>query len=450
MKNGRYRFSRRALLRGAVAGGAMALPLPLFDFMLDGHGTAMADGHELPRRFGVWWYGNGVRLARWVPSAVGPGYSLSPELESMADVQKDITIVSGTHCPVDGFAHHSGQAGMLTGDSLDRHGDDSSTFRRKSIDVLVAEAWAGQAPFDLINLAVHRDNRFERGTPGHISFNGTSFNPNEVSPGAAYDRIFGGGVNPMSMPTDTASAEARARARVRTLDIVLEDAKSLQNALGRSDKVRLDQHLTGLRDLQTRIADYERSAPELTCREIPRADFDAPPDDKSRIGQKHQLMADLVAAAFSCGSTRVATLLHHTWYGVSFPEAGVSSEQHGLTHNEGGDQPQVDQSVTFVMSNLAAFFRTLKAMPEGAGTVLDNCLIYATSEVSEGKSHSKDNMPIILGGGAGGRLLQGQHIRSDLSSFRVVMAIFRALKLDIPSFGVGDWTETEPLAELLV
>lgn len=449
--NQRYRLSRRNMLRGALAGGVVALPLPLFDSLFNTNGTALANGDEIPKRFGVWWYGNGVRLARWVPTSTGSGYALSPQLESMADVKDVITVVSGTNCPVGGFAHHSGQAGMLTGDSLDRHSDDSSTFRRKSIDVLISEAWAGQARFDLINLAVHRDPRFERGTPGHISFNGTSFNPNEVSPGAAYDRIFGGGGQ---VPVDTTEGDlvaARAEARLRSLDAVVGDAQALQSRLGQTDRARLEQHLDGLRDLQSRISDYESSTPPApSCPELARPDYNEEPQHTGRIAEKSQLMSDIIATAYACDATRVATLLHHTWYGVNFPESGVNGEQHGLTHNEGGDQPQVDTTVRFVMSNLAAFFRTLKAVPEGAGSLIDNCAIYATSEVAEGNSHSKSNMPIIIGGGAGGRLLQGHHVRSSVSSFRVVNSLFRALDVDIPSFGVGDMVETEPLNDILI
>jgi hypothetical protein len=445
------RLTRRTLLRGTLAGSAVALPLPLLNCLLSDNGTAMAGGGALPKRFGVWWWGNGVRISRWVPAQTGAGYTLSEELQSMADVQDDITVVSESRCPVDGFAHHSGHAGMLTGDSLERHGDDSSTFRQKSIDVLISEAWAGQAPFDLINLAVHRDPRFERGTPGHVSFNGTSFNPNEVNPGAAYDRLFGGDSPVQMMPQDDGTAEARARARSRALDAVLEDSAALQSALGVDDRARVEQHLDGLRELQTRIQQFEAAAPAIVCPEVARPDYNEEPSAVGRISEKHQLMADLFATAFACNVTRVATLMHHTWYGVSFPESGVNGEQHGLTHNEGGDQPQVHQTVTFVMSNLAAFFRTLKAMPEGDGSLLDNCLIYCTSEVSEGNSHSKDRMPIILGGGAGGRLVRGQHLSfPNVSSFRVVMSLFQALEVDIPSFGVNQWTETEPLSELLV
>jgi hypothetical protein len=405
------RLSRRALLRGAVAGGVVALPLPILNLSLNGNGTAMAAGQELPRRFGVWWYGNGVRLDRWVPEQTGAGYTLSPELASMADVQGDITVVSGTRCPVEGFAHHSGQAGMLTGESLERFGDDSSTFRRKSVDVLVSEAWAGRAAFDLINLAVHQDRRFEKGTPGHISFNGTSFNPNEVSPGAAYDRIFGGGAAAAG-GLDQGSAEARVRARSRVLDAVLEDSRALQAAIGRTDKARVEQHLDGLRDLQSRIRNFESATAPLACPEVARPQFEEAANNDTRIAEKNQIMSDVIATAFACDATRVATLLHHTWYAPAFREAGVNSGQHGLTHNEGGGQTEVDLCVTFVMSNLAAFFRTLKSIPEGAGTLLDSCVIYAATEVSEGRTHSKSQMPIILGGGAGGRLLQGPVGRS--------------------------------------
>ncbi|MEM9456718.1 MAG: DUF1552 domain-containing protein [Myxococcota bacterium] len=439
-------LSRRTVLRGTVMGGAVMLHLPLLEVMLNTHGTALANGEALPRRFAVWFYGNGVKLDRWIPDGEGANYTLSSELEAMSDLQDDITIVSGTHCPVDGQVHHSGQAGMLSGDTIDLMANDASTFRAKSVDVLVSEQWAGDAAFDLINLAIYRDPRYEIGTPGHISYNGTGFNPNEVDPGSLYDRIFSGVVPDEPDPVDTS---ARAAARSRALDSVLEDFSALNAGVGRGDQVRLEQHMDGLRDLQKRIEEFETGAGGCTPPERPT--FSEEANDDTRIGEKNAIMSELVARAFACDMTRVASIMHHTWYSPAFREIGIGTQQHGLTHDEPGDQPQVHATATFVMSNLATFIRSLKAIPEGAGTVLDNSVVYAVTDVSDGRTHSKDDMPIVLAGGAGGRLLRGHHIHApDTSSFKVMMSLFRALDLGIESFGAGGWAQTEPLSELLV
>lgn len=441
------RLSRRTMLRGTVLGGAVMLHLPLLEAMLNTHGTALASGGALPRRFAVWFYGNGVKLDRWIPEGEGTGYTLSSELEAMSDLRDDITIVSGTRCPVDGQVHHSGQAGMLSGDTIDLMPNDASTFRAKSADVLISEKWAGDAAFDLINLAIYRDPRFEIGTPGHISYNGTGFNPNEVDPGALYDRIFSGGMPDQPDPADNG---ARASARSLALDSVLDDFKALDSGLGRPDQMRLEQHMDGLRDLQRRIQQFE-SEGGGGCEPPERPTFSEEANNDTRIAEKNAIMSELVAQAFACDLTRVASIMHHTWYSPAFREIDIGTHQHGLTHDEPGDQPQVHATVSFVMSNLATFIRSLKAIPEGAGTVLDNTAVYAVTDVSDGRTHSKDDMPIVLAGGAGGRLRQGHHIRAvDTSSFRVMVSLFRALDIDIPSFGAGGWAESEPIPELLV
>lgn len=439
-------LSRRTVLRGTLMGGAVMLHLPLLEVMLNTHGTALANGEALPRRFAVWFYGNGVKLDRWIPDGEGTNYTLSAELEAMADLQGDITVVSGTRCPVDGQVHHSGQAGMLSGDTIDLMANDASTFRAKSVDVLISEEWAGDAAFDLVNLAIYRDPRYEIGTPGHISYNGTGFNPNEVDPGALYDRLFAGIVPDEPDPVDSST---RVAARSRALDSVLEDFGDLNAGLGHADQARLEQHMDGLRDLQRRIEEFEVGGAG-GCAPPERPTFSEEANDDTRIGEKNAIMSELVAQAFACDLTRVASIMHHTWYSPAFREIDIGTQQHGLTHDEPGDQPLVHATATFVMSNLATFIRSLKAIPEGAGTVLDNSVVYAVTDVAEGQTHSKDDMPIVLAGGAGGRLRQGLHVRAtDTSSFRVMVSLFHALELDIPSFGAGDWAQTEPLAELL-
>lgn len=397
----RNTLSRRMILRGAALGAAVTLPLPLLDQMLNNNGTALADGTSLPPRFGVWFYGNGVELDRWVPSATGPGYPLSPELESMVNVREDITVLSGLTCPIDGQVHHSGQGGMLTGDTIDLMDNDASVFLRKSIDVLVSEQWAGAAKFPLINTAIYRDPRYAIGTPGHISFNGTGFNPKEVSPGALYDRFFGIGFPspPTVEPPSTPTRDPHALARSLAIDAVLEDEKRLTSRLGMSDRARMEQHMDGLRDLQTRITALDEGGPSpelgLGCSPVDRPTFEAEANDDTRIGEKNRVMSDLIALAYACDLTRVATVMHHTWYSPAFREIGVEAQQHGLTHDEGGSQDTVHRTVSFVMSNLAYFFEALKALPEGDGTLLDNCAIYACTESRMGRLIPKTICPSL-------------------------------------------------------
>lgn len=446
-------LSRRTMLRGTAFGGAVGLALPTLEAMLDSHGTAHADGTPLPKRFVVWWFGNGVKPAQFFPTRTGPDWEVTAELAPLASLRSDFTLVSGTRCRADGFVHHSGQAGMLSGDTCNGPAsDDSSTFRKATIDVILSRQWTGLSRFNLMNLSVFQNGNTGRGLPVQISYNGTSFNPNDNDPGKIYDRLFGTPLpTPAPGPAQVTEAQ-RAAARAKALDAVRADLSGLRMRVGTADRARLDQHAEGLLAVQRRIAALavdggggggaasgcaQPAVPTVTTRDT--------------LAARNRVLSELMAMGFACDLFRVATYQHHTWYSPTFAEIGQTQQQHQLTHDEPGAQPKVHDSVVFVMGQLATTIKTLKAISEGAGTLLDSSLVYATSEVSEGVSHSKDNMPIILAGGAGGALRRGLHVRtSGASAYRVVLSMFRALGVNIPTWGTGDLTESTPLAELLV
>jgi hypothetical protein len=443
-------LSRRALLRGSVCGLGAAVGLPVLDAMLNANGTAFADGSSVPKRFGVFFWGNGIKRDRWIPDGTGPAWSLSPALEPLSNVKSRITVVSGTKCPAIGTVHHAGQAGMMSGEGVSADGGDASIYKHPSVDVLVARAWKGMAAggFNLLNIAVNPGFPL-RGTPGNISFDGAGFNGNETLPEALFDRLFG--LSPASSTVEAqANAALRAGARARVLDAVQEDRVALWRRLGSADRARLDQHLEGIVALQNRlsVASVAKSVIVSSC--VPGVRPEEGLLGEERMQARSQCMADVLVHALACDLSRVFTFQFSTWYSAAFRELGQVKNQHSLTHEELGDQPQVQASVVFVMKQLAYLLEKLQSVPDGGATLLENSAVLACSEVSDGREHALTEMPIIVAGGAPAGLRTGQHVRvPGASSYRVHVSLFRALGLPLKSFGHGEAESADHLPELL-
>lgn len=442
-----FRLNRRTFLRGVAAGTVVGLGLPPLEAMFDPHGEKLANGSMIPTRFGVWFWGTGVKLLRWVPSTEGSEWELKKELEPIGPLRSKITIVSGTDCPAQGSVHHSGTAGMMCGAGAHSDSNDASVFSRPSIDMTVSEHFRGaRLPFDRLNVAVC-PGATEKGTPGNISFDGTSFNPAETRAGALFDRLTQAGMPSSSVAPDDGETARRTRARILMLDAIKEDHRALRKRLGATDRERLDRHLDGIRALQRRLEALGFAGGGIACGAGVRP-TEVTLDDAD-IEARNQALSQVTALALACDMTRTFTYQFSTWYGPTYVMLGQKESLHTLTHDEPGDQPQVHAAVVFMMKQLSYFLGALDGVEEGARTLLDNCGILATSGVAEGASHSKENMPIVVGGRSGGALTSGTHIRSPGSSYRVHVAIMKAMGMESPEFGAGDDRVTEPLPGLL-
>jgi hypothetical protein len=132
------------------------------------------------------------------------------------------------------------------------------------------------------------------------------------------------------------------------------------------------------------------------------------------LEERAKAFSDLLAVALACDQTRVFSMLFSPGTGFTvFPQVMVNAGHHGLTHDEGGAQPQVHAVTTFIMKTFSILVQTLKGIPEGAGNILDNCAIYGSSDLSDGKAHDLIDYPMVIAGGGGGYLKNpGWHYRS--------------------------------------
>ncbi len=161
-------------------------------------------------------------------------------------------------------------------------------------------------------------------------------------------------------------------------------------------------------------------------------------EGRPQISEKNQAMTDVMALALACDQTRVFSNFITSPVNNLLYE-GAEKGHHQLTHEEVGDQPQVHKIVLTLIEEYARLLDGLKAIPEGGGTLLDNTLILATTDTSEGRVHSLDEYPIVLAGSAGGSFKSGVHYREkDANATKVLITIQQALGIDVTKFGVGD------------
>lgn len=436
-------ISRRTLLRGMLGGAAVTIGLPPLERFFTGNGDAhAADCSPLPQRFGLFFWGNGVHPDAWIPTQAGPDFPLSPILEPLARHREQLTVVSGmkvlTGNPI---AHWSGVSGMLCGAPLLVRGDEHR-FRAPTIDQQIAQTIGGNTRFR--SLETGNEHAVEPVSQAGID----APVPYESNPARLFERLFGGG---FTAPGEEPIRDPKLALRRSVLDAVRGDANRLKMRLGAHDKARLDQHLTGIRELERRIALLEANPPDLAACVRPPAPPAAVPDIDGRpqLDVTNRLICDLVAMAMACDQTRVIShVASNPLSHILYP--GAPMGHHRLTHDEQGDQPQVRAIIMRLMDTLAYFLDALSAVEEGDGTLLDHTVILGTTDCAYGQTHSVEDFPILLAGSACGAIKTGLHYRSTSaeSVSHVGLSLLRAMGVQAASFGLDDGLVTEGLSAI--
>lgn len=424
-------LTRRTVLRGLLGGAAVTVGLPPLERFFDRGMAHAADG--FPRRFGMFYWGNGNLPERWNPVGEGgPGeWTMNSQMEALKPHQADISVVSGmkvlTGNPI---AHKSGPGGLLTGHPLILRGGESFTFAAPTIDQIMAQEIGGETRFRSLELGVQ---------PGaqSMSYNGPdSTNPPETDPAAFFERVFGGGFR---VAGEDDEPDPSIGLRRSVLDVVMKDADDLRKRLGAADIIRLDQHFEGIRDLELRIKRLQEDPPVFDACARP----DAPTGDypevegRPRMSEISRAMADLITMALACDQTRVFTF-HFSTPVNNVLYDGASAGHHRLTHDEPGDQPEVDRIVTdHIMPELAYLIDRLGSVEEGGERLLDHMVLFGTTDCSKGRTHSIEDYPLVLAGGCCGALKTGIHYRSPAAenATMVSLSLLRAMGVRAAEFG---------------
>ncbi|MCS6912456.1 MAG: DUF1552 domain-containing protein [Myxococcales bacterium] len=421
-------LSRRTVLRGALGGAAVSLALPPLEAML-GRGLGFS-APPPPRRFGIWFWGNGVRLEHWIPQGTGTSWTPREELAPLADLKPYLNVLTGLEVKTATHPHHSGMAGILTGAPFLKLGTTRdtivSTFATKSIDQVAADHLGGKTRFRSLEVGICRFRGSDEGTTfQHLSHNGpNNVNPSEYSPARLFQRLFG------ALPRPELAAARRS-----VLDLVVQQAASLRATLGPSDRRRLEQHMESVRAVEKRLRQAEQAcAPPPPARDVPDV------NGQEQIEQQNQIMTDLLALALVCDLCRVFSVLFSTCgSGVIIWQVGARNGLHQICHDEPLPQPTVHRATVFTMQQLGYFLRKLRDTQELGGNLLDSCSILCTTELCEGNRHNNDEFPILVAGRAGGRLRTGLHYRSPNreNASKVLLTVLRAAGVPLTEFGTA-------------
>lgn len=451
-------MSRRTMLRGAVGGSMVALALPLLEIMLDQNGEALASGGPLPRRMITWFFGNGCALTvggdvgsglRFWPSAQGPGYDVTPQLAPLAaagvidycsvlskfDIKAAAEHRRGHH---DGCTLFSGHPFIeIPADGANY----SSKFGGPTIDQVAANEIGGQTYLPSVQLQISKRIITSEGpTLQYLSHKGPDQPlPQMANPQDAWNKLFA------SFTPDDDPATPH---RLAALDAVSEDAKALQLRVGSADRIRLQAHLESVAQIRAQI---DATAPE--CVQPPQpGETNSDIDGQEQLISVNQVMSNLLALAFSCDITRVASVQFSGSVGYTvFNDLGQNMGHHDMTH-EAGQNEAVDAATIYTMARLADLLAALRNTPEGAGNVLDNSCVLVSSDCASGLTHSTFDQPIIVAGAGGGALkYPGVHYSSPNSenTSDILLACLKTVCPEATEIGGSLGHSSTPLSAIL-
>ncbi len=368
-----------------------------------------------PVRVGFVYVPNGANMADWTPKQVGADFDLPYILEPLASVKSELCVFSGlTHDKArpngDGAGDHArASAAFLTG-AQPRKTSGVDIHVGVSVDQVIGNRVGVQTPFRTLELGIDRgqssgncDSGYSCAYQYNISWRTpTSPVPPETNPRLAFDRLFSNG-------DSFDSEELRTRRqgyRKSILDFVMEDARTLNPKLGRTDQRKLDEYLTSVRDLERRIEFTEKMSTEISGKR--------PVVEPHDYTQHVRLMYDVMLLAFQTDSTRVASfIVAHDGSNRPHPFIGVNEGHHDLSHH--GNDPEKKAKIAkinrFHAEQFAYFLDRMRSIREGDGTLLDHSMIVYGSGIADGDAHAHDNLPVLVAGRAGGGLTSGRHVR---------------------------------------
>jgi hypothetical protein len=420
-----WRIDRRTFLRGL----GTAVALPMLDAMVPSMmrsaraeraagGDAAAGGVTLPKRMAFVYVPNGKNMVDWTPKEVGAEYEVPAILQPLAAYRKEFTLITGlAHNQANGLGdgggdHARSAATFLTGHHP-RKTSGANIESSISVDQVAAKHIGEQTRLASLELTCDKGQAVgtcESGYSCAYQFNlswksATQPMTPEVDPKLVFQRLFGNG--------DAASTkEARAkrdRYNKSVLDFVMDDARQMQGKLGATDKRKMEEYLTAIREIERRIArDGKFDIVVPTTEEAPVI-----PDDYN-YEQHIKLMFDLMTLAFQTDTTRIATfIVAHDGSNRPYPQIGVKDGHHDLSHhrNDEAKKKLIAKINTFHTTQFAYFLKRLTEVKEGEGALLDQCMVVYGSAISDGNTHLHKDLPVLLAGRGGGTLQPGTHVR---------------------------------------
>ena len=431
------KLSRRTVLRGL--GVSLALPwLEATSGIVKAASVAAS-----PTRMAFIFVPNGVVMNNWLPKTEGYGFQLPRTLDPLAAVRDDLLVLSGlTHDKGrengDGPGDHARSASVFLTGAQPRKTDGEHIRSGISVDQLAAQAVGQKTRFSSLELGVdpgrmagNCDSGYSCAYSSNISWSSESTPVGkEVNPRLVFERLFASG-----KPSEVDKGQQqRVALQKSVLDFIADDAKRLQSKLGRNDNRKLDEYLTGVREVERRIGTPTTKPLDI---DVDYAIPDGIPGDY----QDHmRMMCDLMVLAFQTDSTRIATMMFaNAGDNKNYRKIGVPDGHHDISHH--GDNPEKLEKLSkinrFQVQQLSYLLQKMKSIREGERTLLDNSMVVYGSGLSDGNRHNHDNLPILLAGSGGGTIETGRHLRYDIETpvCNLFMSMLDRMGVDAPFIG---------------
>jgi hypothetical protein len=386
-------LSRRTLLRGS----GVALALPLLESMLPAAAMKSAIAQATPRsRLACIYIPHGAVQEQWVPAQAGRNVALSPILQSLEPFRERVSVVSNLDLPIAyegdpsaGGHHRRSFQCWLTGVA------PGSGPSPTSMDQLAADHIGQDTQLPSLELALEEGASISYRTPATPM-------PMQVNPRVVFERLFGDGSTPAQVAARRAQTES-------ILDTVRQELGALHRSLPSNDRVRVEQYVNDVREVERRLA-LEADAAVRDI-ELPERPAGIP----GSFEEHAHTMFDLITLAWQADLTRVSTLLVAAELSNrAYPESGVSDPFHNLSHHmemEENIRRLAILNAYHVRSTFGYFLERLAATPDGDGSLLDHALVMYGSGMGDSQNHGHSALPIVLAGGASGKLAGGMHVR---------------------------------------
>ena len=405
-------LSRRTFLQGV----GTTMSLPLLEAMVPAS-TALAQTAARPQvRLGLCFIPHGAVMNQWTPATDG-ALQLSPTLSPLAPFKDQVVVLSnlahamaGPQGPGDNGGDHTRCPAVFLNGVHPKRTDGADIQAGTTIDQMAAAKIGQDTLLPSLELAVEDysglvgscDVGFSCTYMNTISWRSpTSPMPMEINPRVVFDRMFGDGA--------TAQERMQRIERQRSiLDAVTGQIRRLQGELGPRDRNRVADYLDTVREIERRIQLAEKQAANPNL-EVPESPTGIPDDHEEHT----KLMFDLMAIAFQADITRISTFMMAREVSYrTFPKIGISEAFHPASHHQNNPQrlEQLAKINTFHVQQVAHLMARLKATPDGDGTLFDNSLILYGSAMSNSNVHDHAPLPVLLAGGAGGKMKGGRHI----------------------------------------
>lgn len=402
---------RRTFLKGL--GTTMALPM--LEAMLPVRARGADSPPKAPTRMAFVFFPNGCIQPAWKPAAPGADYELTETLKPLAGLKSELNIFTGlTHDngrpKGDGPGDHARSAAVFLTGAHPYKTSGANIRIGVSVDQVAAEKIGHRTRLPSLELGIERgrnagncDSGYSCAYSSNVSWkSATTPMAKEVNPRLVFDRMFG---STGGSPKERAK---RNRFRRSILDLVAEDASRLKKRLGQTDRRKIDEYFTSVRELESRL---DRTAKAI-AKQPP--EFQVPTGIPKDFEQHVRLMFDLMVLAFQTDTTRTATfMLGNAGSNRAYTMVDVKQGWHSLSHHR-SDTEKVDQLKRidkYLISQYAYFLERLRSVKEGEGTLLDHSMILYGSGLGDGNRHTHHDLPVLLAGRGGGTIKTGRHLK---------------------------------------